>query len=719
MKSLMGIETEYGFTALDAAGRRLNDAANELLQAMRDRWPHLRGAGGIFLSNGARFYLDQGKPEFCTPECTDPWEVARYVRAGERMLESAAAALTGPEDGIAEIVLQRCNVDYSGSRTSWGCHESYLYRTAPTELPPQLMPHLSSRVVYTGAGGFNSRAPDTLQFTLSPRVWHLEYDVSPQSTRERGLFHAKDEPLAKGVHRLHLLCGESNCSDTSLWLKVGTTALVVALIDAGLRPGDAVQVPSPLTAMRQFASDPTCCGTVPTTGGVVVSALDIQRHYLECAEAHLGKDILPGWAPAVCERWRSALEQLRGGPEAVATTLDWGIKYALYAARAQRRGIAWALVPVWNDMTQELAAAWARSGRSDPMTYEAVCDPASPVATVVRRLGPILRDHGLAWDDFQAFLALRHELYEIDARFGQLNGKGIFAALNRSGVLDHHVVGIGDVDRAAQEPPAAGRAALRGRLVRELHRDASRYECDWAIVRDQRENRVIDLGDPYATTAEWEDRPQGEEGHSEREQLLRSLQQSEAAHGAETVEVALLCNQLAVCLRSLGRAAEAEPYQRRALELDERLQPPGHPLIPHRLNNLAVVLVMQRRLEEAKLLLGRAWQLTPMPPDLTSARVAWVRLAVAMLEHASPRVFLGQLKSLVGLPQLTAPGNITTIWDHEPIVANLSPSLEAADVELLMRIAATLNHRRRATSLTALSTWRAARALALNVRWPE
>jgi hypothetical protein len=130
MKSLMGIETEYGFAALDAAGGRLDDAAGELLQAMRDRWPHLRGAGGIFLSNGARFYLDQGKPEFCTPECTDPWEVVRYVRAGERILESTAAALIGRGDGIAEILFQRCNVDYSGSQTSWGCHESYLYKAS-------------------------------------------------------------------------------------------------------------------------------------------------------------------------------------------------------------------------------------------------------------------------------------------------------------------------------------------------------------------------------------------------------------------------------------------------------------------------------------------------------------------------------------------------------------------------------------------------------------
>jgi hypothetical protein len=75
------------------AGGRVVDAAGDLLETMREQWLHLRGGGGIFLANGARFYLDQGKPEFCTPECTDPWAVVRYVRAGERMLESAAADL--------------------------------------------------------------------------------------------------------------------------------------------------------------------------------------------------------------------------------------------------------------------------------------------------------------------------------------------------------------------------------------------------------------------------------------------------------------------------------------------------------------------------------------------------------------------------------------------------------------------------------------------------
>jgi len=128
---------------------------------------------------------------------------------------------------------------------------------------------------------------------------------------------------------------------------------------------------------------------------------------------------------------------------------------------------------------------------------------------------------------------------------------------------------------------------------------------------------------------------------------------------------------------------------------------------------------MQRKLDEAKPLLARAWHLKRGAHDLTSARVVWVRLAVAMLECASPRVFLGQLKSLLELPELPARADISTTCVYEPIVASLSSGLDTGDVELLKRIAAALNSRHRALTLVALPKWRTARSVSLNSRWPE
>src|SRR5262249_10940398 len=152
-------------------------------------------------------------------------------------------------------------------------------------------------------------------------------------TGQRGIFHTKDEPLCgNGYHRLHILCGESLCGDLSSWLKVGTTALVVALTEAGLRPGNAVQLRAPVEAMRLFASDPTCAAVAETKSGERVTALVIQRHYLTQAEAPLRARFMPPWADEVCRRWRAVLDGLRGGWESAATSLDWAIKLALYRA---------------------------------------------------------------------------------------------------------------------------------------------------------------------------------------------------------------------------------------------------------------------------------------------------------------------------------------------------------------------------------------------------
>ncbi len=130
----------------------------------------------------------------------------------------------------------------------------------------------------------------------NPALPHeFPYGFRVQVQNFRGIFHTKDESLSsEGYHRLHVLCGESLCSHLGAWLKVGTTALVVAMIDAGLRPGDGVRLKSPLSAMQTFASDPQCKATVLSARGKRLTAHMIQRHYLEQAEA-LRDGAKKGW----------------------------------------------------------------------------------------------------------------------------------------------------------------------------------------------------------------------------------------------------------------------------------------------------------------------------------------------------------------------------------------------------------------------------------------
>src|SRR5208283_3660451 len=211
--------------------------------------------------NGARFYVDCSHPEMTTPECSNPWDVVRYMHAGERMLTSVAEEMMRREPALAEVLLFKTNVDHSGSGATWGCHTSFMHRGNPEKFPEQIVPHLVSRIIYSGAGGLEL-ADGRLRFMLSPRVRFLECEVSGGSTSQRGIFHTKDETLARdGYHRLHIISGESLCSETALWLNMGATALIVAMIEARLRPGDAVRLANPLETMRRFTLDPTCRAT--------------------------------------------------------------------------------------------------------------------------------------------------------------------------------------------------------------------------------------------------------------------------------------------------------------------------------------------------------------------------------------------------------------------------------------------------------------------------
>jgi proteasome accessory factor A len=322
-RTLLGAETEFAFTALDKSGGALDreQILPLLLGSVAQRLPHLTGEAGcdLFLGNGSRLYIDCGlHPEWSTPECTTPAEVVSYLRAGEEILTQAAQALERSNRRVARALLFKCNVDYVDTSATWGSHESYLYtRLHPSVLPDQLIPHLVSRVVFTGAGGLNPKSAG-IEFTLSPRVAHLEKVTSTSSTDGRGIFHAKQEPLAMdGYQRLHIIAGESLCSQLADYLRVGTTALIVKLVEAGIRPGNAVRLARPLMAMQDYVGDPRCAALAGMAAGTPKTAIEIQRHYLEQVEAYADAPFMPVWTEDVCRRWRHVLDALETDPTSV------------------------------------------------------------------------------------------------------------------------------------------------------------------------------------------------------------------------------------------------------------------------------------------------------------------------------------------------------------------------------------------------------------------
>ncbi len=344
VECVFGMETEYAVAGMTPRGPVRRDEFIERIVALaHQRLIHLAdmsSSAGVFLQNGSRFMIDQGLPEISTPECTHPADVVRYVQAGHRILAGIAAAIEAESPEGTEIMCFRNNVDYGGTQSTWGSHESYAHTARADTIRDQIIPHLVTRIPLIGSGGFHPLLRG-LSFSLAPRVAHLHHVAAGSSTHDRPIFHEKDEPLGRGYSRFHVICGESNCSETSTFLRVGCTAIVVRMIEAGLNPGSSVQLADPLAAIHAVAADVTCRKPLPMADGSTRTAVSIQRHYLEMAEANL--NVLPSWAGEVLNLWRALLDKLESDdpPAAVAQILDWAIKYQTYSAHASRLGISW------------------------------------------------------------------------------------------------------------------------------------------------------------------------------------------------------------------------------------------------------------------------------------------------------------------------------------------------------------------------------------------
>src|SRR5687768_6607606 len=185
-RRLFGVETEYAVTAVKSDGTVIPamELATAMQRAAERMLPSLPGSceTGLFLGNGSRLYVDAGAhPEIASPECLDPRDIVRYLRAGDRMLQRLAEDVRRRNSVLAEARLFTGNVDYSGTGSTWGSHESYCHRADPELLRRRLVPHLVTRVIFSGAGGFNPRSHG-LEFTLSPRAHHLNRVVSDNST---------------------------------------------------------------------------------------------------------------------------------------------------------------------------------------------------------------------------------------------------------------------------------------------------------------------------------------------------------------------------------------------------------------------------------------------------------------------------------------------------------------------------------------------------------
>ncbi|WP_412735698.1 depupylase/deamidase Dop [Krasilnikovia sp. MM14-A1259] len=326
----------------DARGFTYSGAAYDPADALADED---LGLANVILTNGARLYVDHAHPEYSTPECTNPMDVVRWDKAGERvMAEASRRAATIP--GTHRIQLYKNNTDNKGA--SYGSHENYLMRrqTPFADIVAHLTPFFVTRQVFCGAGRVGIGQDGTgAGFQISSRADFFEVEVGLETTLKRPIINTRDEPHADAdkYRRLHVIIGDANLSEISTYLKVGTTALVLSMIEAKIFTGE-LGIADPVSELKAVSHDPALKHLIRLRDGRRLTALDLQWAYYERArlfvEERYGDDLDEQTAD-VLRRWETVLDKLGRDPMLCADELDWVAKLRLLEGYRERENLAW------------------------------------------------------------------------------------------------------------------------------------------------------------------------------------------------------------------------------------------------------------------------------------------------------------------------------------------------------------------------------------------
>ena len=422
-KRIYGLENEFGI-AFTCNGRRTLPS-EKVVRYLFEKLITTEGFLNVFLENGARFYLDTGcHPEYATPECASPMDVMIYDKAGERILESLLnyAQNKVHEEGFqGELAIFKNNTDFVGN--SYGCHENYLAdRTADFYyMAEQLIPFLVTRQIFTGAGKVFRTRRGTV-YHVSQRAQHIRQKISGTTTNERSIINTRDEPHAikEKYRRLHIIVGDSNMSEFSTYLKVGTTALVLQMIEDDFLP-PIFSLRNPVRAIKDISRDLTCREAVPLNSGKKYSALELQKEYLDLAHRYYSTRPMSPEAADILQKWEYVLTKLEEDPMQLHHEIDWVIKLHLLQAYGERTNL-------------------------------------SPEASGDRMLMLDLRYHDI-----------RHE-------------KGLYFLLERKGQVVRLATDE-QIEKAMVDPPQNTRAKMRGELIKLAKMKRIPYDLDWNYIR--------------------------------------------------------------------------------------------------------------------------------------------------------------------------------------------------------------------------------------------
>ncbi len=436
-RRIFGLENEYGVTFTHHGQRRLSP--DEVARYLFRRVVSWGRSSNVFLENGARLYLDVGShPEYATPECDSLEDLVAHDKAGERILHGLVKGAQErlDEEGIkGQVFLFKNNTDSAGN--SYGCHENYL--TDRTDdlgnYSEVLIPFLVSRQIYSGAGKIISTPKGPL-FCLSQRAEHIWEGLSSATTRSRPIINTRDEPHADAerYRRLHVIVGDSNMNETANFLKLGTTAILLQMLEDPSVIVRDLTLENPIRAIREISQDITCRRKVRLANGRELSALEIQTEYYERALKMAERRPLQPQLARALKLWGHCLAEIERDPFSLSRECDWVLK--------------WQLI--------------------DRLRVKS----------------------GLSLDDPRCHL-LDLNYHDVDFE------RGLFYKMQDRGLADR-IVTDATIESAISTPPQTTRARLRGSFVKRAKEKRRDYTVDWVHLKlnDQSQKTLL-MKDPF------------------------------------------------------------------------------------------------------------------------------------------------------------------------------------------------------------------------------
>ncbi len=402
VQKICGIETEYGIihiganplNPVNASSLLINAYVSRVLKDTASQWnfedetPSLDIRGfsssgqqapavetqlvNAVLSNGARYYVDHAHPEFSSPECSNALSALIYDQAGDEILRRSMHSVREDLEANEEIAIYKNNSDGKGN--SYGCHENYLMdRATPfSNIVAGATAHFITRQIYTGAGKVGTEAlnpvSENVAFQLSQRADFIEEEVGLETTLKRPIINTRDEPHSYAQHyrRFHVIVGDANISQTATFLKLGTTAFLLSMLEDEFMSPDFIFA-NPVYSMQQVSEDLDLSAPLELIDGNTITALEIQWQIFNCAKKYAKERGLQTTGEEagsrVLELWEEVLTDLESNLMSLADRVDWIAKYQLLNSYRERHGIGWedarlrALDIKYHDLNSEKSVA--------------------------------------------------------------------------------------------------------------------------------------------------------------------------------------------------------------------------------------------------------------------------------------------------------------------------------------------------------------------------